>query len=399
MIILQAKNSAEFVLLRGARVFAPEDRGIGDVLIHGGKVLACDARIDPPSGTVTTSVSDLSGLLLTPGLLDPHCHPTGAGGVSGPETRSPDLPLSAFAAAGVTTIVGVLGGDGISRQPLELLARVRALNVEGLSAYMLIGAYQVPPPTITGDLKKDVYVVPECLGAGEIAINDSRGSHPTVQELSRIIADAHMGGRLAGKCGVTNIHVGTGKWGLELLRQTIHETDTPIDVMIPTHLNRTSALLDEAAAWGQAGGWVDLTTSIEDHLSDTVPVAAAVPRLLDEGTPLERITLSTDAGGVFPVRDDSGGRTLHRWESASLLQSLCRLHFQAGLALPDVLRLATTNAAVAFGLPGKGRIRIGGDADLVALTPELDGVTHLWSGGRQLRAAGRPLVRGTFEEA
>jgi beta-aspartyl-dipeptidase (metallo-type) len=387
-----------FTLLRGGRLFAPEDLGRRDVLIFAGKIVGLADNLEAPAGSVRTDVVDVSDHIVLPGLIDGHCHPTGAGGVSGPETRSPPLSFDSLVESGITTVVGMLGGDGLTRHPLELVASVRALVWEGLSAYMLMGAYRVPPPTLSGDLQRDIFTLPECLGAGEIAVNDARSSQPTPRELARIVADAQSGGRIAGKRGVTNIHVGTGRGGLELLRWLRDTTDLPTDLIVPTHLNRSHSLLQEAIEWCRAGGVADLTTSLEDHLPGTVPVADAVAAMLREGVAPERITLSTDAGGVYAVTDDLGHRRLHRWSSRSLLTGVRRLHHDSDVDLSAAISMVTRNTARNMGLRAKGRVAVGFDADLLVVEPGLLSIVHLWALGRRLIADGVQIQRGTFDD-
>ena len=74
----------------------------------------------------------------------------GGGGEAGPTTRTPEVALSRLTEAGVTSVVGLLGTDSISRHPESLLAKTRALNEEGISAWMLTGAYHVPFPHYYG---------------------------------------------------------------------------------------------------------------------------------------------------------------------------------------------------------------------------------------------------------
>lgn len=88
--------------------------------------------------------------------MDQHVHFTGGGGECGFRSRVPELSLTDFTTAGVTTAVGLLGTDSATRSPKALLAKTKALNEEGLTAYCLTGAYDIPSPTVTGSLKDDV---------------------------------------------------------------------------------------------------------------------------------------------------------------------------------------------------------------------------------------------------
>ncbi len=160
-------SAAGFTLLQGAHLYAPEDRGICDVLIANGKIIAVASNI--PSDIVPDcTVVDLSGQILCPGFIDQHVHLIGGGGEAGPTTRTPEVALSRLTEAGITSVVGLLGTDSISRHPESLLAKTRALNEEGISSWMLTGAYHVPSRTITGSVEKDV----ESLLAKTRALNE-----------------------------------------------------------------------------------------------------------------------------------------------------------------------------------------------------------------------------------
>lgn len=61
------------------------------------------------------------GKILTPGFLDQHVHITGGGGEGSFHTRTPELQMSELVENGITTVVGLLGTDGITRSVDNLL--------------------------------------------------------------------------------------------------------------------------------------------------------------------------------------------------------------------------------------------------------------------------------------
>lgn len=65
------------LLLKGARTFAPKDLGSVDILVGAGEVLAIESGMGPMPVEVETL--DLSGFVLTPGLIDLHVHFAGSG--------------------------------------------------------------------------------------------------------------------------------------------------------------------------------------------------------------------------------------------------------------------------------------------------------------------------------
>ena len=115
--------------------------------------------------------------------------------------------LSTLTTAGVTTVVGVLGTDGITRSVEALLAKARALELEGISTYIYTGAYELPTRTITGGVRSDLVLIDKVIGVGEIAIADHRSAQAGNAE--RRVREARVG-ECWGKPGVVHLHVGRG---------------------------------------------------------------------------------------------------------------------------------------------------------------------------------------------
>lgn len=154
-----------------------------------------------------------------PALIDQHVHLTGGGGETGPGSRIPPLAPCKFYDAGIGTVVGVLGTDDTTRTTGDLVAWTRELRAAGLSAYCHTGGYHLPPTALTGSVRGDIVWIDVIIGVGEIAISDHRSSQPTVSELLRVAADAHVAGLMSGKAGIMHLHVGDGDGGLEPIRQ------------------------------------------------------------------------------------------------------------------------------------------------------------------------------------
>lgn len=71
-----------------------------------------------------------NGLSAVPGFMDAHVHIIGGGGEGGFQTRTPEIQLSKITTAGVTTVFGLLGTDGITRHVESLLAKARGLEMK-----------------------------------------------------------------------------------------------------------------------------------------------------------------------------------------------------------------------------------------------------------------------------
>ncbi|MBX6349896.1 MAG: beta-aspartyl-peptidase [Clostridia bacterium] len=355
-------------------MFAPEPLGRVDILCVFGRIAALGPDLAQPPPPFACEVVDARGRYVLPGLVDGHVHILGGGGEGGPATRAPEVTATALLSAGVTTVVGLLGFDGVMRSLASLLAKARALAAEGVAAWIYTGSYQIPPATITGDVERDIALVGEVVGVGEVAIADARASQADPADVVRLAARARIGGLLAGKPGLLHLHVGDAPSGLRRLRAAVAASDLPAAQFYPTHVNRRRPLLHEAAAFAREGAPLDVTAACRPELGEpeAVPPEEALPLLLREGVDPARLTLSSDGNGSLPVFDAAGrvvevgvGSLRVLWES---LQKAVR----AGLPLATALAFATRNPARILGLPRKGAIEPGADADLLVVSPELE---------------------------
>ena len=230
------------LLVKNAEVYAPEYLGKKDVLICGGKIEKIQDEIG--SLPVECEVLDAEGKMLTPGFIDQHVHITGGGGEGSFHTRTPELQLSELVENGITTVIGLLGTDGITRSVENLYAKTKALCEEGVSAYMLTGAYGYPNPTITGEVDRDIVFIDEILGV-KLAISDHRAPNVTEEELIQIASKVRVAGMLSGKPGIVVLHMGDDEAGLQPVFRALEKTSIPTRIFRPTHVNRNEHLLED----------------------------------------------------------------------------------------------------------------------------------------------------------
>ncbi len=382
-------------------VFAPSARGRMDVLVGGGKILAMEpaagaAARKSGAGLPAVTHVELAGARLIPGLIDAHVHLTGGGGESGPASRVPSVMLSALTRGGVTSVVGVLGTDGTTRNVASLVAATLGLRAQGLSAWCWTGSYEVPPITLSGSVRSDIVFVDPVLGVGEVAISDHRSSQPTFDEIARLAADCHVAGMMSGKAGVLHLHVCDGPRGLDLLRRCLAETELPARVFHPTHVNRKKALFEEALELARSGVVVDVTAFPVEEGEDAWSAPDAITRYLDSGAPGAHLTVSSDGGGCLPTFD-KGGRivAMDVGKPSALADTLAEL-LRRGRSLADVLPVFTANVAGLLRLTNKGELRVGADADLVVLGTEHQ-VSDVICGGRFFVRDEKVVVSGMFE--
>ena len=386
------------LLLRNADLYEPAPVGRTDVLMAGGQIIRIEPRIQIPEHYC--DVFDASDLVVVPGFVDSHVHMIGGGGEGGYPTRTPELSLSDAVCGGVTTIVGCLGTDGVTRALAALLAKARGLDEEGLTTFIYSGSYAVPVQTLTGSIERDLLLIDKVVGIGEIAISDHRSTQPTFDEFARVAAEARRGGLLSGKAGVVNVHMGDGRRGLSLIRRVLDETEIPPTQFVPTHVNRNAALFEEGIAHAKAGGLVDFTTSTVPAFLEEGEVACGrgLRLMLEAGVDVSQITFSSDAQGSLPRFDAQGRLTgLDVGRVTSLFAAVRDAVAEEGVPLGTALQVVTSNPARILKLRGKGRLAAGADADLVLLDPGTLEIRGVIARGRWLMKSGEVLVKGTFE--
>ena len=387
------------LLIKNTDLYDPDHLGKRDLLTVNGRVVLVEKEISERTLGLPAEVIDAAGAPAIPGYVDQHVHIIGGGGEAGPYSRTPEVQLGDIISAGVTTVVGVLGTDGTSRHPESLLAKARGLDIEGVTAYVLTGSYELPLQTFTGDARRDIILIDKVLGIGEIALSDHRSSQPTLDELKRVLTQARVGGMLSGKAGVVQFHMGVGKAGLEKLFRILEETEIPARHFIPTHVNRAAALFKQAKLFARRGGYIDLTSGIRasDGFEGCVEPREAIRACLEEGVPMDRVTMSSDGNGSMSVPLPGGGARLLVTRLSSLHQEV-RGAVELGVPLETAIRVCGENPARANGLwPRKGTLRPDSDADLVLLDGE-NQVDTVIARGRVMVRGGQPLVKGTFEE-
>ncbi len=374
-------SAAEFTLLQGAHLFAPEDRGICDVLLANGKIIAVGADI-PGDIVPDCTVINLSGRMLCPGFIDQHVHLIGGGGEAGPTTRTPEVSLSRLTEAGITTVVGLLGTDSVSRHPASLLAKTRALNEEdhrtdahGRLSRSVADHYWLG--------RKDVALIDRVIGV-KCAVSDHRSAAP-----GGINSPAWPPNHALAACWgkpCQRFSYGQQQKGLQPLYDITENSDVPIGKLLPTHVNRSESLFEQALAFALKGGVIDITTSIPDPVAPAEGIARAVKA----GVPLSRVTLSSDGNGSQPLFDAAGNLTgIGVAGFESLLETLQTLVNHYGFSLTDALRPLTTSVAAFLSLDGKGEIRPGNDADLLVFSEDLR-IEQVYARGKRMVNEGKP---------
>lgn len=389
-----------FTLLKNAHVIAPEDLGVKDILVAGEKIAMIGEGLSLPA-VYDCEVVDCEGNYVVPGFIDSHVHLIGGGGEGGYATRTPEIQLTDITTSGVTTVLGLLGTDGVTRHVASLLAKARGLEDEGITAYIYSGSYEIPTPTITGSVRNDIILIDKVIGTGEIAMCDHRSSQSPKEAYQQITAEARVGGMLSGKAGVVNMHLGDGEDGLKMLYEITKNGEIPKTQIIPTHVNRNKRLFKEAIEWAKQGGIMDVTSSVspESGSSHSVKSSEAVKQALEAGVNIENITMSSDGNGSMPIFDEAGNNIgVGVASQISILNEFRDMVQKEDIAITDAIKIITSNIAKFTKLyPRKGCLANNSDADILVLDKDLQ-LQHVWARGTHMVENGKPIVFGTFEK-
>ena len=385
------------LLFKNCELYAPEKKGKKDILIAGNKIVAIADYLELPKGAAG-KVIDAEGLRMIPGLIDSHVHIAGAGGEGGPASRTPELQLSHMLEAGVTTVIGCQGTDGMTRSLESVLMKAKGLRQEGVSAWIYTGSYQMPTPTLLGDVGRDIALIDEVIGAGEIAVSDHRSSLPSPQELVRIARHARVGGMLGGKAGIVNIHMGDVRNPFKPLYEAIALSDMKFTQFLPTHCNRNNYIFEDAKNWGKKG-YVDITASSYPYFPDyEIKPSKAIVELIKAGVPLEHITMTSDACGSLPDFDENGKlKRLEMGYPKSIFDEMVDAVVSEKMDLQDALKVVTSNVADILWLKDKGRVEVGKDADVVLLDEKYE-LVHLAAMGTLMVEDRKMLKKGSYEK-
>ena len=386
-----------FTILKGGKIFTPDEAGRKDLIIAGSIISNIEDNIDPNEGYGEVEVFDVRDKYVVPGFIDQHVHLIGGGGEAGYASRTPEVMLSHIISSGITTVIGLLGTDGTTRHMASLLAKARGLDAEGITTYIYTGSYQVPTRTITGSVRDDIILIDKVIGCGEIAISDHRSAQPNKDDLAKLAAEARVGGILSGKAGILHLHVGDGQRKLGMIFKILEETEIPITQFTPTHVNRNPYLLEDAIAFAKYGGMIDITSGVSpaSGAAKSLEPSMAVKRCLENGVPIDRITMSSDGNG--PIFDERGQLKGLLVATLSSLYEEFKALVTDGLNLSDALKIITQNPASSLKLyPKKGTLQIGSDADIVVMDEEFN-IEYVFAKGRCMIMQGKVAVKGTFE--
>jgi beta-aspartyl-dipeptidase (metallo-type) len=353
-------------IIKNAEVYSPEYLGRKDILIGGEKILAIGENIE--INLKDAVLIEAQGKIVTPGLIDQHIHLTGAGGKHAFSSMTPEISVCELIQCGTTTVMGMLGTDGITRSLQGLYAKVKGLEQEGISAYMLTGFFGYPTSTMLDSVLEDIIFIDKVIGC-KTAISDERASFPTENELLKLLRQVHVGGLTAGKGGILHVHLGALESRMDILLDLVKKDHFPIRHISPTHVGRTKALFEQAIEFAKLGGMIDISTGGTKYDLPYKQVLYA----LEKGVSINNMTFSSDGNAGMAKRDENG-IIVHLYKAPVdlNLKQVILLIQEAGMSISDAFKLITTNPARNLSLSHKGKVATGFDADLCFFDPQFN---------------------------
>lgn len=380
-----------FKLIKNAYLYAPEDIGLTDILIVGEHFVQIDSGIDITG--VDIEVIDVEGKIVTPGLIDQHMHIIGAGGKHSFKSMTPEIMLGDMIKCGTTTVMGLLGTDGTARSIKTLYAKTKALDQEGIRAYMLTSYFGIPPLTITqGSVQDDMIFIDKVIGC-KIAISDERSSFPTKHQILNFLREVRVGGMISGKGGILHFHLGAQESRLEPIMEIVREKLFPIENISPTHCIRTKALWEESIEFAKLGGMADVTSGGTKYTDPHKAILWGI----EQGAPVENITMSSDGNAGIGIMDEN--KNLIGFKKAPItgnLTELIALIKSKEISVPNALSILTTNPAKNMKIKNKGAVRVGNEADLCFFNDNWE-LEDVMSRGVMMMKDKVLLKKGSFE--
>jgi beta-aspartyl-dipeptidase (metallo-type) len=382
-----------FKLIKGAKVFAPDNLGVKDLLIARGTIFAIKDKILVEEIPWDVEIYDASNRILIPGIIDAHVHIIGAGGTGGLNSRNKEIATEQIIDAGVTTVVGCLGFDRTSRNLKTLLLKARALEELGLTAFILSGSYSLPSLTLTGSVEEDLILIDKVIGV-KLALGETLANWPDTRDIQNLLAECLRGGHLGGKPGFLQIHLGAnGNVWRKTFSKILKDSHIPFSRVVFTHANRSLDTFNEFADYVAEGGYIDLTTSYTpEERPGSLSVLESIQRLVSKNISLDRVTLSSDSNATRILPDKS-----IKYLPVRTIFEVTQKLFQSDIISKNqAISLVTRNVAHVIGCSrNKGTLEAGKDADLIILTKDFELEAVLLKGA-WARKMGVTLIKDPF---
>lgn len=408
------------LLIRGGRVVDPSqglDRHV-DVWIVEGKVAALGAALEVPKSAPPPRVLDVSGCVVTPGLMDMHTH-LREPGFEHKETIA--TGLAAAAAGGFTAVLAMANTLPVNDTPAvtELMMR-RAAAAGGTRLYP-VGAVSV------GLAGTELAEIGGMQRAGIVALSDDGMPVMNARLMRRAMEYGHMLGLpVLSHCedyGLSHggvMHEGTVSAALGLpgipaaAENVMVYRDIQLAAMTGAHVHIQHVSTAEAVDLVRRGKDQGVRVTAEacphhftltDEAVRQYDTHTKVNPPLRSAADVEAVKAGLKDGTIDVIASDHAPHHVSEKEQdytaapsgmvgleTSLGLSLQLVH-EGYLSLPQWIAKQTLNPAQLLGLP-HGRLEIGGVADLTIFDPEREQVIE--AGALHSRSSNSPFLGWTL---
>jgi len=396
------------MILTNARLIFPD--GIRDgleVVVYDGKIDA----IRPAARARGKDVVDLAGNYLAPGFIDLHVH-----GALGRDTMEASVEafraICDYHASGGTTSLLLTTAAAPIKKLVEVLRAVRdwIVGAEVGTPRRGVRTAQRAVPTIAGVHVEGPFISKEKCGAqrAEFIQDPSLAAVQRLLEHADVIKRVTIAPELPGaletienfrKHGISVSGGHSDAWdedaraAFERGMRSVTHTFNCMSSARRRGVYRVGGLLEFALSEPQISC---------ELIADGHHVSPTLMKMLYRAKGPGGICLVTDATAGAGLPDESrfslfgndclvaGGvcllsdRSALAGSAARMVDLVRRMVSEVDVPLHEAVAMATQNPAQAIHLQTKGRLRVGADADLVVLSPELE-ILRVFAGGEEIR--------------
>jgi dihydroorotase len=410
------------ILLKGGRVIDPSQRhdGVADVLIVDGKIEAFGARVSGEiSGRTDIETIDCTGLVVSPGFIDVHCHLREPGRE---EVETIATGARAAAAGGFTAVCAMPNTDPVTDNQAAVGFIIRQASRADAARVYPIGAISV------GQRGESLAEFGEMVAAGAVAVSDDGKPVASAHLMRTALEYARTFGiPVADHCeeptlaagGAMNEGVVSARLGLKGIPSEAEEIMAIRDILLARrtsghvhlcHMSTRGSV--ELIRWGKERGinvtaevcphHISLTEDAVEHYDTNAKMNPPL-RTADDVAALQEAvrdgTIDLIATDHAPHHYDEKEREFADAPNGiigletALAVNITWLVAKQIIGLPLLIERMSCAPARVFKLPG-GTLRRGSLADVTVFTPDEQWVvdaSRFRSKGRNTPYAGRTL--------
>lgn len=362
-------------LLKSGEVYTPRPLGLCDILMAGNRIIAMEKELRAPK-EFPVNLVNCSGYKVFPGLVDPVFYPCDNSDTDNPDTLLPAKISGSAFRAGITSAIGSLGWNDITREPGTLLRKVQILRTNGLQCHAYTGGFSGQSSVLLKNSAADLAYVSDYVATGIIGVTDHRAGRLSAEMLSSFHANAESGATLGNKSPVVVYMPGEESQQYDDFFLRIKRVIPMAKHLMIAGVNRNKKLMESARKFGMTG-LINIAAYTGGFFEgEAIEATKALKYFLRAGVPIKNISISSFAGiEQHKTRNHNIEQQYTAFYDA-FYQSICDQNIPTDI----VTKIFSTNAARSLRLRNKGELYTGGPADILVATKDNLPV-HLWGNG------------------